>query len=104
MSGREDYWFVYNGTAAFTVFAAWVEAESLAAWVFKKELIYPVVGSVSQLKPHPSAPRQFYAEGIASHYVYEISADVQTVSMVQRGGGSLNQPREEQYRLSCLRK
>ena len=33
MSGREEYWFVYNGTAAFTVFAAWVDADSLAAWV-----------------------------------------------------------------------
>jgi hypothetical protein len=102
ISGREELWFVYDGAAAFSVSVAWVESESLAAWVLKRGLINPLV-SISQEQPHPSAPRQFYSEGITSHYVSEISADGQTVSMVQRAG-PLAEPREEQYRWSCMRK
>ena len=79
-----------------------MEAESLAAWALKRGMINPLV-SVSQEKAHPSASRQFYAEGVTSHYISEISADGQMVSTVQRGG-SLAQPREEQARWGCARK
>jgi hypothetical protein len=102
ISGREELWFVYDGAAAFSVSAVWVEAESLAAWALKRGMINPLV-SVFQEKAHPSASRQFYSEGITSHYISEISADGQAVSVVQRGG-SLAQPREEQARWGCVRK
>lgn len=103
ISGRNELWFVYDGAAAFTVSVAWVEAESLATWALKGGMANPSVNVLPQEKPHPSALRQFYREGITRHYVSEISADGQTVSVVQRGG-SLAEPREEQDRWSCMRK
>jgi hypothetical protein len=121
VAGREEIWFVSDGTTAHTVFVMWVEAESLAAFDNKVGATFPNQQTANLngytpplqvtnpfVRDFPmdrdnSAPRRFYSPGIFTHNAYEISADGQIVNAFRRKGTSPAEAREEMARWSCSR-
>jgi hypothetical protein len=107
VGGRRESWLVYDGSNLSTVAVLWAEAESQAAFVqFNRSSYYEPPSFISPAidaspeKPYPGMPGQFYSQGVTSFYLKEISADGQTITVIQRGG-SPDKPRAEEYRSTC---